>query len=242
MAIHRGHRPGANFTIVSNAVLRDDRLSYRARGILAVILSHQEGWSTSSEALAKAGKEGRDAVRGALRELEACGYLKRERRRGQDGRVATQQVVYDEPQTVQAELFAVPDNPPATENQAPVDQSAANQSPDSQASIEDHQEDNSPSGSAAARKEAVTRCIGETMGLAKTHGVTVIPGKVKAVAGSLLTQQPDLDPLTFAKAYTALRLKGKTPTAEMVADEIRSRAPGSFRDTNADHWASGGGF
>lgn len=241
MAIHRGHRPGANFTIVSNAVLRDDRLSYRARGILAVILSHQEGWSTSSEALAKAGKEGRDAIRGALRELEECGYLKRERRRGQDGRIATQQVVYDEPQTVQAELFAVPDDRPAPENPAPVDQSAVDQSSVSQAPIEDHQEDNSPSGSATDRKAAVNKCIGETMGMAKVHGVTVIPGKVKAVAGALLTQQPELEPLTFAKGYVALRLKGKTPTAEMVADEIRTRN-GGVRETNQDHWASGGGF
>lgn len=237
MAIHRGHRPGANFTIVSNAVLRDDRLSYRARGILAVILSHQEGWSTSSEALARAGKEGRDAVRAALRELEECGYLKRERRRGQDGRIATQQVVYDEPQDTQPGLFSVPDESPGPENPASVNQSSVSQS-----SIEDHQEDNSPTGSATDRKAAVNQCIGETMGLAKTHGVTVIPGKVKAVAGALLTHQPDLEPLTFAKAYTALRLKGRTPTAEMVADEIRSRAPGSFRNTNEDHWASGGEF
>lgn len=97
MSIIRAPREG-NFTIIPNDTLRDTRLSYRARGVLAYVLSHPDNWVTSAQRLADEGTEGRDAMRKALGELETAGYLVRRRYRGDDGRWQTDQVLHDTPQ------------------------------------------------------------------------------------------------------------------------------------------------
>jgi hypothetical protein len=84
--------------VVRNSVLRDHRLSYRARGVLGSILSRPDNWTSSAESLAAEGREGRDAIRVALKELEAAGYLRRTRVRDpESGRISTLSTVYDEP-------------------------------------------------------------------------------------------------------------------------------------------------
>jgi len=89
MAIrHRLSVPADHFTIIRNDWLRDERLSWKARGIVVYLASHRVGWETSLEQLARAGREGKDAVRAGLRELEALGYLKLDRHRNEDGTLA----------------------------------------------------------------------------------------------------------------------------------------------------------
>ena len=66
------------FTAIDNAAVRDEKLSYRARGVLAYLLSHTAAWKFSVARIARAGNEGREAVRSAILELEAAGYLTRE--------------------------------------------------------------------------------------------------------------------------------------------------------------------
>lgn len=69
------------FLIISNSVCRDRRLSYRARGVLAHILSLPDRAEVSSSHLARHPedpndpREGRDAVLAALKELQRVGYL-----------------------------------------------------------------------------------------------------------------------------------------------------------------------
>lgn len=66
----------ANFCQISNAVLRDTRLSYCARGILAMVMTHSDSWNTSTRWLRDNTKsEGKTAIANAIRELKECGYL-----------------------------------------------------------------------------------------------------------------------------------------------------------------------
>ena len=96
--IVRAKRPDRGFTILDNAVLRDERLSYRAAGILANILSRPDNWKADYRSLARGeGREGEAAVRTALKELERHGYLIRHRRRDERGRWSWEQYVYDTP-------------------------------------------------------------------------------------------------------------------------------------------------
>jgi hypothetical protein len=61
---------------IKNRVLCDQRLSYRARGILAYLLSKPVGWEIRVNDVVARGTEGREAVRAAFRELSECGYAK----------------------------------------------------------------------------------------------------------------------------------------------------------------------
>ena len=70
-----------NFTQLPNVWIRDERLSYAARGVLANLMSHDPGWRVSIEALAKASPQGKDAIRTAVAQLEQHGYLVRRKAR-----------------------------------------------------------------------------------------------------------------------------------------------------------------
>lgn len=80
--------PQDRYTTISNAWLRDERLSWKARGLLAHLASHSLNWETSLERLSVSGPDGRDAVRSGLNELETYGYLVRVRARNEDGTLA----------------------------------------------------------------------------------------------------------------------------------------------------------
>jgi hypothetical protein len=75
-----------NWTVIDQTTLNDPRLSFRARGILAWILDKPDNWRTNADAIARVGKEGRDAVRAALQELQDAGYMERQKHRGENGR------------------------------------------------------------------------------------------------------------------------------------------------------------
>lgn len=90
--IRRGVMATDHFTQIANALFRDHRLSFKAKGLFGYIASHQNGWEISVAGLVRCGPDGRDAVRTGLKELEAHGYLVRERLRRTDGTLG--EVVY----------------------------------------------------------------------------------------------------------------------------------------------------
>lgn len=73
------------FTILSNAALRDPRLSLKAKGLLALLLSFPDDWAYHLSHIETMSTDGREATRNALREIERAGYLVRKPKRGQDG-------------------------------------------------------------------------------------------------------------------------------------------------------------
>ena len=94
--IRRGPRP-ATYTVVDNDILRNHALSFKARGILAYLLSMPDHWVCRVNHLASVGPDGRDAIRTGLKELETYGYLTRHKERDELGRVRTVTVVHDYP-------------------------------------------------------------------------------------------------------------------------------------------------
>lgn len=100
--IRRAKRPGGGYTVIQNATARDNRLTYRARGLLLAMLSHPDDWSFNRDRLAALSPgEGQHAVRDALTELEQFGYLVRTRR-SEGGRFYWEHTLYDTPQDVSA--------------------------------------------------------------------------------------------------------------------------------------------
>lgn len=114
--IVRSKRPSTHFTVLANDVIRDRRLSWRARGILIYLLSQPDNWKTTAAHLSSVGQEGRDSIRNALAELETVGYLTRQKHQDERGRWSTATYVYDYPQNPQGYP------PPETAFQASVDQ------------------------------------------------------------------------------------------------------------------------
>lgn len=96
MRIHRSARTRF-FTTLGNEVLRDNRLSFCARGILAHLLSQPDGKHADIRTLTDRTPEGRERVASAMRELERFGYLKRTKKRTPEGRIYTELEVFDAP-------------------------------------------------------------------------------------------------------------------------------------------------
>jgi hypothetical protein len=88
MPLIRGHHSfDDQFAQIPNAWLRDSRLSLKAIGLLAQIMTHVPGWNMSINSLSNRNNAGRDQIRTAISELEEFGYLTREQSR-EDGRFA----------------------------------------------------------------------------------------------------------------------------------------------------------
>lgn len=86
--VNRGPIPSDNFSILANGWIRDKRLSWKARGLLLWLASHSAGFEVSLSRIEAASKrDGREAARAAIKELEKAGYLVRSVERGEGGRI-----------------------------------------------------------------------------------------------------------------------------------------------------------
>ncbi|MEU2968970.1 hypothetical protein ABZ687_28835 [Streptomyces ardesiacus] len=76
-----------HFVHVLSTTARNTQLSYRALGLLVYLLDQKPGWQVRAEQLSKGeGREGREAIRTALRELQVAGHYRLERRRLRNGK------------------------------------------------------------------------------------------------------------------------------------------------------------
>ena len=76
MPLIRGHHSfDDHYTQIPNDWVRDTRLSLKAIGLLAQIMSHTPGWKMSIRSLARVNGVGQDTIKSAVIELETYGYL-----------------------------------------------------------------------------------------------------------------------------------------------------------------------
>lgn len=91
----------ANYTTMSNYHLRDNTISFKAKGLLSMFLSLPKDWSYSVKGIATISKEGVDGILSGLKELEAAGYLERHRMRNDKGRLGdSEYVIYEMPHRI----------------------------------------------------------------------------------------------------------------------------------------------
>lgn len=87
-----------NYTCIANQAIRDNRLSFKARGLHHLLLSYPDNWTINTAQLtAESDRDGREAIASALKELETFGYFERKKLRGQDGRITWETFVYELP-------------------------------------------------------------------------------------------------------------------------------------------------
>ena len=88
---------------MSNHHLRNTDLSLKSKGLLSQMLSLPEEWDYTLKGLSQINREGIDAIREAIRELERAGYVTRTRVRNEKGQLGTADYVIHE--------FPVPPKP-----------------------------------------------------------------------------------------------------------------------------------
>ena len=102
MAVFRVEK-NQNYTVMSNHHLRNPGLSLKAKGLLSQMLSLPEEWDYTLKGLSQINREGIDAIREAVRELERAGYVTRTRVRNEKGQLGAADYVIHE--------FPVPPKP-----------------------------------------------------------------------------------------------------------------------------------
>lgn len=98
MSIIRLGQKTHNFAILDKAFLENPKLSWRAKGLLAYLLSRKEDWQVRVIHLTSCSKDGRDANYKAISELESAGYISRECVKNAKGRIERYDyVVFEKP-------------------------------------------------------------------------------------------------------------------------------------------------
>ena len=95
MAVFRVERTD-NYTVMSNHHLRDKALSLKAKGLLSLMLSLPEDWDYTLAGLARISLEGKDAIRAAVAELEAAGYVQRRQTTDRAGKFGVNEYIIRE--------------------------------------------------------------------------------------------------------------------------------------------------
>ncbi len=106
-----------NYTVVNNFICKDNRLSWKAKGIWLYAFSRPDDWSFNMADLIKQSTDGRDAVRAGLNELTACGYLCRSQKREGGQFSDAEWVFYEMPS--HKEKITSAENPSAVNTTAP---------------------------------------------------------------------------------------------------------------------------
>jgi len=110
MITHRvSHNRYKPYTIISNTVIRDNRISLKAKGLLLYVMSKPDDWVIRLTDIMKHCTERRDAIRNAIKELIRTNYVRKVTIRNNKGQIKKQEYWwYEEPQN--PELLEYDDN------------------------------------------------------------------------------------------------------------------------------------
>lgn len=100
MAIYRVEK-NKNYVVLNRTALNDERLSWKAKGIIAYMLSMPDDWKFYIEELAGHAKDGVDSLRSGIKELSKHGYVKRFPIRDEKTKkiIEWETVIYESPQS-----------------------------------------------------------------------------------------------------------------------------------------------
>lgn len=96
-------KDSSNFTVVSNQLIRDSRLSWKARGIFSYLWSQANNWQFYVKEIATHAPDGEKSLQSGLKELEEYGYLTRKMRQTSKGFGGMDWILDDKPDPRQAE-------------------------------------------------------------------------------------------------------------------------------------------
>lgn len=105
-----------NYTCISNTVLQNEDLSWKARGLLVYLLSLPDNWRIYVSELANRAPDGKDATRTAFKELQTAGYITGEQQKGENGHyLPISYIVHEKPNTENPDA----ENPPLQSTHEP---------------------------------------------------------------------------------------------------------------------------
>ena len=115
MAVFRVEK-NRSYTVMANRHLRDERLSFKSKGLLSVILSLPDDWRISIEGMTQFSSDGKDAIRSAIRELTDAGYITRDQTHSEAGTFSGYEyAIHETPVDSPSSGFPTTENP-TTEN------------------------------------------------------------------------------------------------------------------------------
>lgn len=101
--IRKAHNKENPYAQISKSLLRDNRLSAKAMGIMCYLLGLPDHWRLCIEELAKHFSDGQKSIRSGLKQLEKLGYIERFQHRQERGVFGViEMLIHEEP------IFAAP--------------------------------------------------------------------------------------------------------------------------------------
>ena len=110
-----------NYSVINNTVLNDDRVSWEAKGMACYLLSKPDDWRINVSHLWRVAANGHGAVKRILRELEEYGYLRRTRKRADDGTFEWENEFHEVPQEPEPSSLAATENGQPWDGNHPMD-------------------------------------------------------------------------------------------------------------------------
>ncbi len=185
------------YVIMDKRFLSDTNLSWKAKGILAYLLSKPDDWIIRESDIVAHARDGRDAIRAGLRELVAHRYIWKRQRKGENGQWgSTECLIFEVPPASEEELVkrlsqvGIDAGTPLTENPSTGNPVTAEENPVTE---------NPSTGNPPLLSNEYTNATPLPSGLASFNPVPIV--------GSLAEEVPSPLPLSSSSAFPVTNVK-----------------------------------